>query len=200
MKNKLFVAPLILCAAVFCVSAFSSPVTAHTEKKVETVPVAYAEKSEASVSSARFLNMLNHNYIYGKDFENVDVMVNGSVPALLTSREDDFISFGIVASFMNDMYGIEIVDISALNADFPQKEGYLYIIPKGFTTYEHKEAQVRMNEDGTFSVTTVVTVTTHDGEQYEAKAVSRFVENEASAFGYNIVSSEILSTDNCLAM
>ena len=70
-------------------------------------------------------------------------------------------------------------------------------IPKGFTSYEHKDADVRMNEDGTFFVTTLVTVTTHDGEQYEAKAVSLFVENEASAFGYNIVSSDILTAENC---
>lgn len=200
MKNKLFVALLVFCVAVFCVSVFSSPVTAHTEKELEAAPVALSEKSETALNSARFLNMLNHNYIYGTDFEDVDVMVNGCVPALLSSREEDFIASGIVASFMYDMYGVEIVDMSALNADFPQKEGYLYIIPKGFTSYEHKDADVRMNEDGTFFVTTAVTVTTHDGEQYEAKAVSLFVENEASAFGYNIVSSEILTVDNCLAI
>ncbi len=198
MKNKLFVMLLILCIALVGVSVFSSPVTTLAEKEVEATPVALAEKSEASINGARFLNMLNHNYIYGTDFENVDVMVNGCVPALLSSREEDFISSGIVASFMNDMYGIEIVDMSALNADFPQKEGYLYIIPKGFTSYEHSDAEVRLNEDGTFTVITKVIVTTHEGEQYEAKAVSLFVENDASAFGYNIVSSEILTSHNCL--
>lgn len=200
MKNKLFVALLILCTVLFSVSVFSSPVIAQTEKETKVETVELSAKSVASVNSARFLNMLNHNYIYGADFENVDVMVNGSVPALLTSREDDFIASGIVASFMYDMYGIEIVDMTALNSDFPQKEGYLYIIPKGFTSYEHSDADVRMNEDGTFFVTTNVTVTSHDGEQYEAKAVSLFVENKTSAFGYNIVSSEILTTDNCLDM
>ena len=126
MKNRLFVVLLIFCTVVFCVSAFSSSPVATTEKKSDLAPVELAQKSETSVNSARFLNMLNHNYIYGADFEDVDVMVNGSVPALLSSREDDFISSGIVTSFMYDMYGIEIVDMSALNADFPQKEGYLY--------------------------------------------------------------------------
>lgn len=200
MKNKWFVILLILCVTLFSVSVFSSPVIAQTEQETVATPVAAAEKVETPINSARFLNMLNHNYIYGTDFENVDVMINGSVPALLNSREDDFIPSFIVESFMYDMYGVEIVDMSNLNAEFPQKEGYLYIIPRGFTTYEHFGAEVTLNEDGTFFVTTSVIVTPSDSEQYEAKAVSLFVKNEASAFGYNIVSSEIITPSDCLTV
>lgn len=200
MKNKLFVMLLILCITLFGVSIFSSPVVVLAEKELETTPVVVAEKAETPKNYARFLNMLNHNYIYGTDFEYVDVMVNGSMPALLASREDDFISSSTVASFMYDMYGVVIDDVSALNAEFPQKEGYLYIIPRGFTDYEHSCAEVTLNEDGSFFVTTSVIVTPSDGEQYEAKAVSLFVKNEASTFGYNIISSEILTDNNCLAV
>ena len=200
MKNKWFILLLILCVTLFSVSVFSSPVIAQTEQELEPTPVAVADKSDFSVNSARFLNMLNHNYIYGADFEYVDVMINLSVPALLSSREDDFIPSGIVASFMYDMYGVEIVDMSGLNSQFPQREGYLYIIPRGFTSYEHFDAEVKINEDGTFFVRTSVIVTPSDAEPYEAKALSLFVKNEASSLGYNIISSEILTADNCLSL
>ena len=199
MKNKLFIMLLILCTTLFCVSVFSSPVIALTEKESEAASVELSQMSEVLVDSSRFLNMLNHNYIYDADFEDIDAMVNLSVPALLGSREDDFISEAIVALFMYDMYGVEILDTSGLNAQFPQKEGYLYIIPRGFTSYEHFDAEVKLNEDGTLFVTTSVIVTPSDAEQYEAKAVTLFVKNELSSFGYNIVSSEILTMDNCLS-
>lgn len=200
MKNKWFILLLILCVTLFGVSVFSSPVIAQTEQELTPTPVAVAEKSDFFANSARFLNMLNHNYIYDADFENVDVMINLSVPALLSSREDDFIPSGIVASFMYDMYGVEIVDMSGLNSQFPQREGYLYIIPRGFISYEHSDAEVKINEDGTFFVKTRVIVTPSDAEPYEAKAVSLFVKNEASSLGYNIISSEILTADNCLSL
>lgn len=199
MKNKLFIMLLILCTTLFCVSIFSSPVVALTEKEIDELPVELSQKSEACEDYARFLNMLNHNYIYDADFEDIDAMINLSVPALLSVREDDFISSAIVASFMYDMYGVEILDMSGLNAQFPQRDGYLYIIPRGFTSYEHFGAEVKINEDGTFFVTTSVIVTPSDAEPYEAKAVSLFVKNQNSSFGYNIVSSEILTSDNCLS-
>ena len=60
------------------------------------------------------------------------------------------------------MYGIEIDDMSQLNAEFPQIDGYLYIIPRGYTTYSHSILSVEQNEDGSYTVVSNVTVKGHD--------------------------------------
>ena len=89
------------------------------------------------------------------------------------------------------MYGIEIVDLAEYNAGYPQKDGYIYLVPQGFTVYKHSNARILENEDGTYTVTTDVSVEGHDGEYKTLTAKTMFVKNSASAFGFNIVYSEI---------
>ena len=177
---------VLLCALVF-----SSVLPAYA------VPAPKSEGADVSVGAAeaRFLNMLNHSRVYGDTFLDIDAMVNESVLGLLELRDEvdpEFIREEYVKEHILSMYGIEIVDMSELNADMPRKAGYVYIIPRGFEEYKHSNAKVRENEDGTFTFTTDVVISLHDGEELEAEAVSLFVKNSDSQFGYNIISSEII--------
>ena len=186
MNRKAAVILSVLCIAMSCCFGFSSPAIASGKKESPSVP------SETEVLSARFLNMLNHNFVYGADFESADFIVNDSVFSLLPSREGDYIPCDALSSFVSDMYGVEITDMSSLNSGYPQKPGYLYIVPCGFTSYEHSCPETVLNEDGTYTVTTKVKVQPHDGAEYTATAVSLFARNSSSGFGFNIICSDII--------
>lgn len=190
MKKRIFAVAALLCLIIALFSA-AVPAVAIT-KKTSDAPVAV----QNGAREARFLNMLNHNFVYNETFDNIDDMVNASVPALLSYRDEDFIAEQYVFDYIENMYGIEIEDISALNADWPQKQGYLYIIPKGFANYEHSIIDCLENEDGSFTVTTEVKISAHDGEEITCKATSLFVVNENSDFGYNIIYSNLHENAN----
>lgn len=184
MKKRVFSMLLIVLIVAVC-SSVLAPVAA--QDKVESV-----SEQEIAVAAldARFLNMLNHNYVYNSDFECADDMVNNSLLALLDLRDkenEDFIAERYVKGFVYDMYGLQVADMSALNEGFPSLEGYVYVIPRGMVGYEHSIISVDENEDGSYTVVTEVTVDSHDGEPETFKAVSLFVKNSLSAFGYNIV-------------
>ncbi len=154
----------------------------------------------SNANEARFLNMLNHNFVYNADFDDADVIVNNASLALLDLRDsanEDFIADTYVKSFVKDMYGIEIEDMSALNSGYPQLDGYLYVIPRGYTSYSHKIVSVEENADGSYTVVSDVIISDHDAASKAQKAVSLFVENEESAFGYNMIYCNIItnSTD-----
>ncbi len=154
-----------------------------------------AQEVKANVGEARFLNMLNHNFVYNEDFDNIDTIINNSVLNLLSLRDAEnssFIEENYVKGFVKDMYGIEIDDMSALNADCPQLDGYVYIIPRGFTSYNHEIVSITENEDGSFTVVSEVTADAHDADTETQKAVSLFVKNDASAFGYNMIYCNII--------
>jgi len=190
----------IIFALVICiVSCFAlAPVGAAVQNTSAAVTVRAPEiTSTEKALEARFLNMLNHNFVYGEDFKYIDEIINLSVIALLDRVDtfnSEFIKEDIVFSYISDMYGIEVVDTSELNAGFPREEGFIYIIPRGYTVYKHTAPQIVHNEDGSFTVTTTVAVNGHDTEQESYTAVSLFVKNSASAFGYNLISSEIIET------
>ncbi len=183
MKKRFFVLIIAVCLAIFT----ASNAIAITKSPSET-----PASVQNGVRNARFLNMLNHNFVYNETFDNLDDMINTSVPALLSCREDDFIAEQYVFDYFENMYGIEIDDMSALNADWPQKHGYLYIIPRGYSTYKHSDIKTSRNEDGSWLVETTVQINDHDAEPAECKAVSLFVENQNSDFGYNIIYSNLL--------
>ncbi len=149
---------------------------------------------KTAVLEARFLNMLNHSYVYGENFESIESIVNNSVVALLNYRDVesfDYISQNIVSDYLSDMFGLELMDFSSVNPDFPKKEGFVYILPRGYSKYSHKAVSLTQNEDGTYLFETKVNIKTHDGMEENADCKTRFVKNPASEFGYNIVFSEI---------
>ena len=188
---------LILCvvAVIACLSLIA-PEISDTAK----VSAATAQEAGTNPAEARFLNMLNHNFVYNADFDNADTIINNASLALLDLRDstnEDFIANTYVKGFVKDMYGIEIEDMSGINADYPQLDGYLYVIPRGFTSYNHTIVSIKENEDGSYTVVSDVIVDNHDGFAKSEKAVSLFVKNDSSAFGYNMIYCNIIenSTD-----
>ena len=178
---------LVLCFVflIICTS-FIAPMF----DKGAQVSAAATKEVKPTANEARFLNMLNHNFVYNSDFEDVDTIVNNATLALLDLRDvenDEYIADTYVKGFVKDMYGIEIADMSALNSEFPQLDGYVYIIPRGYTTYTHKIISVEQNDDGSYTVVSDVITSDHDSANKSQKAVSLFVENENSAFGYNMI-------------
>ncbi|MBE6750397.1 MAG: hypothetical protein E7560_04465 [Ruminococcaceae bacterium] len=146
------------------------------------------------ILKARFLNMLNHNFVYDDDIASYESVVNSSVIALLNFRDgedDSFIAQHIVDGYVFDMFGIEDIDYSAINADFPQKPGFVYIKPCGFATFSHEILSITENEDGSYTVKTTVTIDSHDSDVYTDVCETLFVRNEKSSFGFNIVHSNI---------
>lgn len=163
------------------------------ESKVITVTDSDSFESADKVLNTRFLNMLNRNFVYGDAFDTVEDVVNYSMPALLELRDSEdasYINMGIVSGFVYDMYGIE-VDFSLINQDLPQKEGYVYILPRGYEKYSHSIVAVIENEDGSYTVKTNVKISSHDGCVYTDVCETLFVRNEASQFGFNMVYSNI---------
>ena len=68
----------------------------------------------------------------------------------------------------------------------------MYVIPRGFSVYKHSNPVITENEDGSYTVVTAVQIFSHDSEAETAKASTLFVKNENSAFGFNIISSDIV--------
>lgn len=188
---------LILCVIMLAVfSSLIAPAVTEGSK----VSAATAKEVATGVNQARFLNMLNHNFVYNADFENADTIVNNASLALLDLRDsinEDYIADTYVKGFVKDMYGIEIADMSNINAEYPSLDGFLYIIPRGYTSYNHTIVSVDQNDDGSYTVVSDVVVSDHDAANKPQKAVSLFVKNSESAFGYNMIYCNIIadSTD-----
>lgn len=168
--------------------------SAVADNAVVTVVDSDSNNAESNkVLESRFLNMLNRNFVYDDSYYSVEDIVNDSMVALLDMRDsedDSYISQDIVSDFVYDMYGVE-VDYSEINTQFPQKDGYVFILPRGYELYEHTILSVVANEDGTYTVKTNIKISSHDSTVYNDVCETLFVANEASQFGFNIVHSNI---------
>lgn len=200
MKKSFWVSSVCLAALLVVAASLFAPKSKSLEdfgqasKENSVVTVSKSEMGQEKMDKfleSRFLNMLNHSFVYDTDFESVESVVNGSMPALLNLREEDFINKDLVADYVFNMYGIEIENFEELNKDFPSKDGYVYIIPRGFTKYEHSIVSVTANEDGSYTVETKVTAEGHDSGAIVESCKTLFVPNENSSFGFNIVYSNI---------
>lgn len=211
MKKGLFaVAICVIAVIIFSVSMLTSatPDTAKIKTnptaKAEIITVADTEKDSADATKileSRFLNMLNHNFVYDNTFCSVEDIVNSSMPALLQHRDaenESFINETYVSDYVLNMYGIEDIDFSAVNTDFEQMDGYVYIIPRGFTRYSHKIASVTANEDGSYTVKTKISTSSHDGIDFIDTCTTLFVPNANSAFGFSIIYSNIGGTSTAI--
>ena len=202
-KSVILAATVFMSAVVICLSVFSS--AASEKNGVKTIKseninvVTVADKGNGSaeatkVLEARFLNMLNHNFVYDNTFDSVEEMVNSSMPALLEfadEENDSFIAETYVSDYIFNMYGIEDIDFGSINSSFEQLSGYVYIIPRGFTKYDHKITSVVANEDGSYTVESKIYSSSHDGVDLVNNCTTLFVPNEKSAFGFNIIYSNL---------
>ncbi len=193
---------LLTLLTAFCnKDEIRTEITESSERPVITVADNEKNTPDAlKILETRFLNMLNHNYVYDDDYKSIEDMVNASMPALLELREEDssFIKEEYVGEFIYNMYGIEIEDYSVLNEDFPKSEGYVYILPRGYEKYKHKPILLSENEDGSYTLKTQVTADTHDGQEIIGICETLFVENSQSVFGFNIINSDFVSNGNSL--
>ena len=183
-KGILSITALAVVLLISFTSLTVKPAANATEKK-PAVTV-----SEEKALGARFLNMLNHNFVYNDAFESVYEMTACSEVALLDKAEDGYIKQSLIAGYLYNMYGVENADFAAVTKDFPQRENYVYVIPRGFSVYKHSAPVITENEDG-YTVVTDVEISSHDSDAETAKATTLFVKNENSAFGFNIISSDI---------
>ncbi|MBQ6825116.1 MAG: hypothetical protein IJP34_00465 [Clostridia bacterium] len=188
---------LMLCVVLAC--SFSLPFSPEknvvlAEEKEQGIAL-LNNSSEIDVNmvyASRFLNMLNHNFVYGSDFLEVEDVINSSMPALVKYSNpvlEGFIEESYVADYIFNMYGIDFVDFKTINSDFEQLDGYVYIIPRGYSVYNHEIISISENEDGSFSVLTSVEISSHDGETINEICETLFVINEQSPFGFAIISS-----------
>ena len=184
-KGILSITALAVVLLISFTSLTVKPAANATEKK-PAVTV-----SEEKALGARFLNMLNHNFVYNDAFESVYEMTACSEVALLDKAEDGYIKQSLIAGYLYNMYGVENADFAAVTKDFPQRENYVYVIPRGFSVYKHSAPVITKNEDGSYTVVTDVEISSHDSDAENAKATTLFVKNENSAFGFNIISSDI---------
>lgn len=184
-KGILSITALAVVLLISFTSLTVNPAANATEKK-PAVTV-----SEEKALGARFLNMLNHNFVYNDAFESVYEMTACSEVALLDKAEDGYIKQSLIAGYLYNMYGVENADFAAVTKDFPQRENYVYVIPRGFSVYKHSAPVITENEDGSYTVVTDVEISSHDSDVETAKATTLFVKNENSAFGFNIISSDI---------
>ena len=112
-KRFLIIAAVLITATVLSVAAFASAapvaeVNPAPEANAQVLTVSKNDKSSADASKileSRFLNMLNHSFVYNNTFDSVEEMVNASMPALLNYRDsadDSYIAENYVASLTHN--------------------------------------------------------------------------------------------------
>lgn len=141
---------------------------------------------EDGVQMARFTNMLNHNQLFGSDFESDRAMVKSAMVSLANQAEDDLLTQSSLQAFIANLYG-RTVDFAAAGFSLTA-DGKVQVIPQGYTAFSHKVLKVTA-VDGGFNVLSEMTVDPHDSPAYKVTVLSEFVENAGSAFGYNLISA-----------
>lgn len=143
------------------------------------------------VVTARLENLLNQNTVYDDDFYSNQNLVNAATIVLKGyADEDGFIKNEIVSAYIKDMYDINIDLTKGINPDLPQKEGYVLLVPRGYSVYSHKITNIE-NIGNQLIVTSFVRISTHDGQEFNKQAETIFIENENSIFGYSILNSQL---------
>lgn len=183
----------LLLVFVIALSGFSClgfRTTAIADQKPATQVLKSSTPEQDALKKSRFENMLNHNYLYDDDFNNMHTVIENSCLALLDKMEEQFISTDIVFPFIENAYGISVYLDDEFGAGFPKKQGAVYVVPRGFTQYTHTVINI-VNEGDTFKVTSLAITDSHDGESKELVCNTIFKKAEESAFGYNIIKSSL---------
>lgn len=183
-KSLVIVFSLVLLFSCCSVAAKSVP--------ADTSPMAAAPDAPDSskVLAARFLNMLNHNYAYDDDYRTEEALVNAAALSLRNYADaQGFIPADLTAAYVRNFYGVTVEDFSAINTAFEQREGYVYLIPRGFAAYQHTFVSLSHNEDGTYTVVTRAREADHDSAVFSATVETLFVPDAQSEFGFHIVRS-----------
>ncbi len=182
---KKIIIAVLLCSIMLLSLCSFTPVKPVVQASVASTPDA------SKVLEARFLNMLNHNFVYNEMFYDDEKLLNESSLALLHLAKDGLVEEIYLKDYVFNMYGKIYDDFSNINEFAPKYDGYFYVIPRGYDLYEHEIVSVTDNKDGSYTVESKVIIDYHFGEKVEAVSTTYFLENELSAFGYNIVFSSL---------
>ena len=182
--KKLITAVLICSIVLLSLCSFAPVKSVEIKNEVVTVDM-------DKVLEKRFLNMLNHSFVYGEDFYDDEALLNASALALLDLAKDGFIAENYLKDYVFNMYGKIYDNFDGINKDMPKQDGGFYVIPRGYDIYEHTIDSIIANEDGSYTVITNVIIDYHFGEKVEAVGTTFFLPNEESQFGFNILYSDL---------
>lgn len=182
--KKLITAVLICSIVLLSLCSFAPVKSVEIKNEAVTVDM-------DKVLEKRFLNMLNHSFVYGEDFYDDEALLNASALALLDLNEDGFIAENYLKDYVFNMYGKIYDNFDGINKDMPKQDGGFYVIPRGYDIYEHTIDSIIANEDGSYTVITNVIIDYHFGEKVEAVGTTFFLPNEESQFGFNILYSDL---------
>ena len=193
-KNFLVAVSLLLCVVMLSF-VNTKPVVFAEETKVskqtEIMTVANNYSVVDKALETRFLNMLNHNFVYNEDFSSDEALINNSILALLDLSVDSYIEMQYVNDYIYNMYGIENFNYGSIDKELTEKAGYVYVIPRGYSLYQHKIVSVTANMDGSYTVVTDVEISMEDDSVLNERATTLFLPNGESRFGFNILYSDI---------
>ena len=179
---------IVLATGIFSLSALGMP----TENEATVTP------DGDMVIASRFENMLNNNFAYGDEFSSVSDILLASELSLLDKSVDGKLANAELIGFVKDMYGVD-ADLFADEGKEPiDINGVTEVLPRGYGVYTHKVTKVTENEDGTYTVYSDVISQDHDGNACEYEAISSFVKNDNSRFGYILISSELLELEEVI--
>ena len=185
---KRFVLLTLFLIGCLCMNGFISP---PVESPINTEPVVQAEPDMAKVAEAKILNLLNLNNVYNDDFTDNEALVNAAAVNLRSyATANGFIENGIVTSYIKDIYDIDVEITESINANMPKKQGYVYLIPRGYTAYSHEIISIT-ESDECITVVSIVSIDAHDSNEVIGTATTVLVKNANASFGYNILNSEI---------
>ena len=189
--KRLVIVSLFLIACL-CMNGFITvPATEIAAQPDASDITASAAPDADLVLKARLENLLNINYIYGDDILDNEKLLNRSAISLKSLADDNgFIKQEAVVAFIKDLYDIDLVITDDMTPELPKKEGYVYLIPRGYTKYSHTVMDIS-HEDDILVVTSSVKVSYHDEDEISAVATTLFIENPESSFGYSILNSDI---------
>ncbi len=159
----------------------------NTAKPLPQQPISVAasvfSQQSDEVKVARFENMLNHNYCFGSDFENDGTLLFGACLSFADKIEDGKIEKALVDAFVINMYGVSLAENG--------EDGFYTVPAYGYDTYCHTVTGFDYNGDGTVTVHSSIAVNPDvSGDVYDCESV--FFVNGESAFGYNLISCNVI--------
>ncbi len=184
MKFRLTV--LILAAVVFLSCGFAPAEIPKAENNSSDISATVP--NEEALLFSRVENMLSHNFVYNDDFDFTSIMVDNAMLALIENcDEDGYIDRRLAEGFVYNMYGFDLSEYVP-SPLFPEKEDAVFVIPRGIDTYSHEILSITV--DGEYIIAdSLLKIDSHEGISYDYNCRTLLLENGASAFGYNIVSS-----------
>ncbi len=196
MKRFTFVAMFLI--GCLCMNGFMTmPKTAQEDPDEIVIET---EFSGEKAFESHIVNLLNLNNVYGEDFTDNEKLVNKAAISMRSyANANGFIEEAVITSFVKDMYDIDLVITDDINKDMPKREGFVYLIPRGYTLYNHTIMDI--TDMGEYlSVTSSVNILYHNNYVEVGTATTKLIKNPNCSFGYSIMDAQIIYNTSSLVM